>query len=180
MMDAGELGEYIDEHFTSELFRLETLDHYDVSQERDEFAKFLAGDVVEPDDAWPSVIRREVARGLHTYRVHVLRRPLTDYLRYELWGYQANAAAGEHIRILDSTDIPRPSDVPDEDFWLIGEEHGIRMEYDIDGMFVGAHVAGAEDVAMYRRGRDAAWHAGIGLDEYIGVHARELAVYREA
>lgn len=54
---------------------------------------------------WLDVIRDEVSRGLHTYRVHVLRAPLTDYERFEFeWGFVLNEQAGEHIRILDLTE----------------------------------------------------------------------------
>ncbi|WP_187369578.1 DUF6879 family protein [Fodinicola acaciae] len=53
-------------------------------------------------------------------RVHVIRRPLTDYLRFELAAYRYNVAAGEDVRILDVTDRPNPG-LPDQDFWMFDE-----------------------------------------------------------
>jgi hypothetical protein len=47
--------------------------------------------------------------GKRMYRVHVLSRPLTDYLRFELgWGFRRNMAAGEEFFILDTTDRENP------------------------------------------------------------------------
>lgn len=174
MLDERQLGDYIDTHFTDELFRLETLARYDVASERDDFARYLAGEA-GPNMAgkapWLSHIRDEVARGLHTYRVHVVDGPLSDYLRFEFeWGYVHNAAAGEHIRILDLSEQPRPDGLIDEDFWLIGEDRGIRMRYDPEGRFLGAeHVQGA-DADPYRRARAAAWAAAVPFSDYWQAH----------
>ena len=80
MLDEQQLGDYIDRHFASTLFRLETLDRYDVGSNGDDLDRYLAGEP-GPDMArkgpWMDHIRSEVARGLHTYRVHVVRGPLT-------------------------------------------------------------------------------------------------------
>jgi hypothetical protein len=99
VLDEQQLGDYIDRHFTSTLFRLETLDRYEVGSDGDDFARYLT-DGPGPDmtrkGSWLDHIRGEVARGLHTYRVHVVRGPLTGYLRFEFeWGYAYNAAVGE-------------------------------------------------------------------------------------
>jgi hypothetical protein len=177
VLSEQELGHYIDEHFTADLFRLETLSRYDVGSDGGDFARYLAGEP-GPDmtrkGPWMDQIRSEVARGMHTYRVHVVTGPLSDYLRFEFeWGYTHNAAAGEHIRILDLTDPRRPPGVPDlvdEDFWLIEEAHGIRMHYDPEGRFTGAELVDEQTVARYRRARAAAWGAAVPFDEYWQAH----------
>lgn len=178
-MDETELGAFIDRHFTSDLFRLETLPHYDVSGDGDDLAAYLAGEP-GPDMArkgpWLDVIRGEVARGLHTYRVHVVTSPLTPYLRFEFeWGYVHNQAAGEHIRILDLTEQPAPEGLALEDFWLIAGQDGeadrvAQMAYDDAGRFLGAEEAPAADVDRYRQARAAVWTAAIPFDTYWHAH----------
>lgn len=172
MLDEQQLGEYIDRRFTSTLFRLETLDNYDVSSSSEDLENYLNG-LPGPTNKnpWMEVIRGEVARGLHTYRVHVLQSPLTDYLRYECeWGYVYNAAAGEHIRIIDTAEQDKPEVVPYKDFWLIGDEHLLLMHYDPAGVFQGASVGESELLPRYIAAREAAWSAGLDFTEYWRQH----------
>lgn len=178
-MDERELGEFIDQHFTSELFRLETLPHYDVAGDGADLARYLAGQPgpdMDRKGPWLDVIRGEVARGLHTYRVHVVTGPLTPYLRFEFeWGYVLNQEAGEHIRILDLAERPRPEGLVDEDFWLIAgqdgqPDHVARMRYDDAGRFLDAEVVPAADVGRYRQARHAAWQAAVPFSVYWQEH----------
>jgi hypothetical protein len=174
VLDEQQLGDYIDHHFTSTLFRLETLDRYDVSSDGDDLARYLAGEP-GPDMArkgpWMDHIRSEVARGLLTYRVHVVRGPLTGYLRFEFeWGYAYNAAAGEHIRILDLAEEAAPPALVDEDFWLIGDDQAVLMRYDSGGRFLGAEIASAQAVPHYRAAREAAWQAAVPFAAYWDAH----------
>jgi hypothetical protein len=175
-MDERELGEFIDAHFTSELFRLETLDRYHVGSDGDDLARYLAGEP-GPDmsrkGAWMEVIRGEVARGLNTYRVHVVTGPLSDYLRFECeWGYTYNAQAGEHIRILDLAEQPRPDGLVDEDFWLISgpPDRVARMRYDPQGRFLVADAVDDAETDRYRRAREAAWEASVPFAVYWASH----------
>jgi hypothetical protein len=172
MLDEQQLGKYIDAHFTSTLFRLETLDKYDVSGETDDYRRYLSGQPGPMNkQPWMDVIRNEVARGLHTYRVHVVRSPLTDYLRYEFeWGYAYNAEAGEHIRILDTADQCKPDAVIDEDFWLIDNQHALVMHYSPDGAFLGASIAERESVPRYVAASEAAWSAATDFANYWRRH----------
>ncbi len=174
MLDEQQLGDYIDRHFETTLFRLETLDRYDVGSNGSDLDRYLAGED-GPDMArkgpWMDQIRSEVARGLHTYRVHVVRGPLSPYLRFEFeWGYAYNAAAGEHIRILDLAEQPKPAALTAEDFWLIGDGRAVRMHYDPDGKFLGAEVAPRNEVPRYRAARDAAWEAAVPFTDYWAAH----------
>lgn len=170
MLNEQELGAFIDQHFTSTLFHLETRSQYDVSSDNEDFHRYVSGQP-GPTSTWPDTIRDEVARGLHTYRVHVVHAPLTPYLRYECeWGYTANAAAGEHIRIIDTAEQPKPPSIPDEDFWLIDTSHLLLMHYDTEGRFEGASIAPAEQIPAYVAVRDAAWAAGVDFAEYWQSH----------
>lgn len=174
MLDEQELGDYIDRHFTRALFRLETLDLYDVASNGDEYQRYLAGEA-KPDPErkkpWMEHIRGEVARGLHTYRVHVVRSPLNDYLRFECeWGYVYNARAGEHIRILDLAERPRPEALLDEDFWMIDDREVLRMHYDPEGRYVGAEVGAEEVLPRYLAAKKAAWSTGADFYDYWKAH----------
>jgi hypothetical protein len=174
MLDEEQLGSHIDRHFTRTLFRLETLDHYAVDSDGDDFRRYLNGEPgpdLDRKGPWMEHIRDEVARGLHTYRVHVVDGPLTDYLRFEFeWGYAYNSAAGEHIRILDLSEQPRPDGLIDEDFWLIDEEQAIRMHYDSAGRYLGAAVAPSSLAPRYRTARDTAWSVAVPFTDYWHAH----------
>lgn len=126
--------------FQQEAFRLETLSVYAIPNERDNFAAFLAGKP-QPEkhknSSWVATIKGNVQAGKRMYRVHVLARPLTDYLRYELsWGYHRNQAAGEEFFILDVTDKPNPLEGV-QDFWLFDSTTPVSMHYNADGHFLG-------------------------------------------
>ncbi|WP_030024457.1 DUF6879 family protein [Streptomyces monomycini] len=141
--------------FEREAFRLETLDDYSRSGNVDAYQAFLAGENQPADynDAWVSELRSHTSKGKRVYRVHILSRPLTSYLRFELgWGYQKNATGGEEFFILDTTDRPNPLEgLPD--FWLMdGLTPGV-LNYSEDGGFLGADVlppARAEEFRAYR------------------------------
>ncbi len=161
MLDAAQLGDFIRSRFTRHAFRLETLDAYDVGSDGGDVARYLRGEP-EPDPArkspWLARLRAERAAGKLRQRVHVLRSPLSGYLRYECeWGYVPNVAAGEDVRILDLAERPRPSGLDvDHDFWLLDDRDVIRMHYDQDGRFLGGEILDAIAVPRYRAARDAA------------------------
>ncbi|MFF2953762.1 DUF6879 family protein [Kitasatospora sp. NPDC057965] len=123
-----------------EAFRLETLDDYSGSGNFDAYRAFLAGEP-QPQDynaPWLAQVRRNTSAGRRMYRVHVLSRPLTPYLRFELgWGYRKNATAGEEFYILDVTEKPNPlAGAPD--FWMFDESAVVSMAYADGGVFTGA------------------------------------------
>lgn len=72
-------------------------------------------------------------------RVHILTRPLTEYLRYEFAVYRHTVKAGEDVRILDLTRQPDPG-LPSQDFWLFDESAVVRMDYRPDGTQVGREL----------------------------------------
>ncbi|QMU70109.1 DUF6879 family protein [Streptacidiphilus sp. P02-A3a] len=121
--------------FTKEAWRLETLPQYLVPQEADEFSRFKNGEALvhAAEDAWTSQIRRHRAEGRITGRVHVVTRPLSDYLRFEFSRYYRHGAdAGEEIRILDVTHRPNPLE-GFQDFWFFDRSTVVLMNYEPDG-----------------------------------------------
>jgi hypothetical protein len=175
MLDAPQLGELIRSRFTRTAFRLETLDAYDVGDDGGDAARYLAGEP-EPDPerkgAWLARLRAERAAGKARQRVHILRSPLSGYLRYECeWGYLPNVAAGEDVRILDLAErsLPPAADIG-HDFWLLDDQVAVRMHYDQNGMFQGAEVLPDAGLPRYRAARDAALEAAEPFTSYWRRH----------
>lgn len=172
MLDERELGQFIAEHFRRTAFRLEVLDAYAVASDGGDFARYLAGEPA-PDparkSAWLDRLRAEAAAGKTRQWVHVVRSPLSDYLRFEMeWGYLPNLAAGAQVRILDLAERARPDGLIDTDFWLLDDEAALIMHYDAVGHFLGAEEAG--DAGRYRKARDAAWEAACPFADYWRAH----------
>jgi hypothetical protein len=109
-------------------YRLETLQSYGSPDEDAFYAAFLAGERC-PDDAgknwWVmNVITPAVTAGREIGRVHIVREPLSDYMRFELtWAYAPNVAAGDDVRIIPVADgASWPLSLPEGyDYWLIDD-----------------------------------------------------------
>ncbi|MEU3920013.1 DUF6879 family protein [Streptomyces sp. NPDC029004] len=130
------------DNFEREAFRLETLDDYGKSGNVVAYQAFLTGEP-QPEAynaEWVAELQSHVSKGKRVYRVHVLSRPLTPYLRFELgWGYRQNMSGGEEFFILDTTEQSNPLDgVPD--FWLFDSTDTAILGYDEAGAFLGAEV----------------------------------------
>ncbi|MFE6049657.1 DUF6879 family protein [Kitasatospora sp. NPDC056446] len=155
--------------FEREAFRLETLDDYSRSGGVDAYHAFLAGEE-QPEDfksaGWVRTVASARSAGKRMYRVHILSRPLTDYLRFELaWGYHRNMAAGEEFFILDVTGRENP--VPEApDFWLFDDETAASMSYDENGRYLGVEFLEHSRAADYRKFRDAAMAQAVPFPEW--------------
>jgi hypothetical protein len=160
LLDEEGLEEFFGAHFAATAFRLEVRDSYAVDSDQDGPARYLAGEDPPDQGAWLAELRADAAAGKRWQWCRVLRRPLSDYLRYECeWGYAGNVAAGAQVRILDITGQPWPDGVPREEFWLLDDSAVLRMHYDSAGAFTGAEPAPGSELGRYRRARDAAWDA---------------------
>lgn len=164
MLGGEEFGELF-ETFERSAFRLETLSVYDIEDEKEEFAAFLAGKPMPAewsDNPW---VRSMTDLGKTVSRVHVLTSPLSDYLRYELAAYLGNITAGESIGIIDlaQQDV---SGLPDHDFWLFDDSRVYRMHYTPEGQFIGADLLPAEHLPEYRRYRQIAQANAVPFEEY--------------
>ena len=118
-----------------EAWRLETLPVYTMSQEAEKLARFLDGEK-SPDNyesGWMEEVRQWRSEGKRVGRVHIVTRPLSDYLRFEFeYYYRHHVKAGEEIRILDVTDRANP--LPDvQDFWMFDRAKVVLMNYREDG-----------------------------------------------
>ncbi|MGW5767760.1 DUF6879 family protein [Streptomyces longwoodensis] len=133
---AGEEWRAMLRGFQSEAWRLETLPQYLVPQEAKEIEAFRAGKRVDPYDyssPYTEDLKRLRGDGKMKGRVHVLTRPLSEYLRFEFSRYYApHVLAGEDIRILDVTDRENPLQGV-QDFWLFDRATVVLMHYEEDG-----------------------------------------------
>jgi hypothetical protein len=151
----------------SEAFRLETLPVYRVPQEEEAIRRFLAGHPLDPaaTAAWTERVKGYVASGRRVGRVHVITRPLNDYLKFEFAHYRHNVAAGEDVRILDLTDQANPG-LPDQDFWMFDDSLVVLMNYEPNGTQISREVFEG-DVAPYVEWKRIALEVSEPFEEYV-------------
>lgn len=164
----------------AELFRnvrfsarhMENRDRYDVPGEHDEFRRFLAGDWTENDErrersGWERTVRGMIERGGRVERVRVVPEPLTDYLRFELFGCRLNVEFGEDVRYLARTDAVR-FDLPDHDFWVFDAATLVLLRFTADDRPL-AHevVTDPELVARHERWMDIAMTRATPYANYL-------------
>ena len=127
--------------FTSSAVRLETRQVYTTDEEREPLRRFLAGESVPLDwfEPWVGDVSTATGAGREFRRVRVFAEPLPDYLRFELWVCQYNAAVGEDIRYLHA-DRAAALNLPDYDYWLFDDEHLALMYFTDEGTPLGAQL----------------------------------------
>ncbi len=154
--------------FQTSAFRLELRPFYTMPGEADELRRFKAGEKPPADYhyGWLDTMAAAREAGKTVRRVRVVRRPLTDYIRYEFeWGFVYNVAAGEDIRVLDLTDGPRP-ELSDHDFWLFDESTVVKLLYRPDGTQIERELVEHPDLDAYLSWRDAAWQEAVPFRDY--------------
>jgi hypothetical protein len=157
--------------FRETAFRLETRQNYDVNYETVDYRRFLSGmtrDDVAGIGPWVKLVRDGVAADKHFQRVHVVREPLSDYLRFECaWEYRYTVAVGEDVRVIPVSDGDWPEGLPNVDFWLFDDQLRVTMKYAPDGAFLAGEIteeAGA--VASAIQWRAVAVHSSTSFREY--------------
>ncbi|MDL2076618.1 hypothetical protein QNN03_09240 [Streptomyces sp. GXMU-J15] len=142
--------------FRSEAWRLETLPQYLVPQEVGELEDFRAGKRIDPhaySSAYTEDLKRLRGEGKSKGRVHIVSRPLSEYLQFEFSRYYApHVLAGEDVRILDVTDRENP--LPDvRDFWMFDRSKVVLMHYEEDGTQISRELYEGEpaDFIEYQR-----------------------------
>lgn len=150
-----------------EAWRLETLPVYRVPQEKELVRRFLAGEPVtrEATQPWFDRVRGYVADGRSVGRVHIVTRPLSDYLRFEFEYYRHNVEAGEAIRILDVTHGPNYLDGV-QDFWMFDRSQIVLMHYESDGTQISREVYEG-DPEPFREYQRIAITESVPFEEYV-------------
>ncbi|WP_371676860.1 DUF6879 family protein [Streptomyces sp. NBC_01276] len=155
--------------FQQEAWRLETLPQYLMPQEAEEFAAFKAGARIDPESVsneYTDRLARQVTEGRSQGRVHIVTRPLSDYLRFEFSQYYApHALAGEEIRILDVTNRENPLRGI-QDFWLFDRSEVVLMNYYADGRQI-SREAFEGDVSPFIECQRTAVSESVPFEEYV-------------
>lgn len=128
------------DRFGHSAFRLETLDHYSVPDEADEYRRFISGEWLPKStgEEWCQLVGENVQLGRVMERVRVISNPLTSYMKFEIdWRYVYSSAAGERISLLEKSKIPKGLSGID-DYWLFDESVVIWMRYGTNGHFLRA------------------------------------------
>jgi hypothetical protein len=159
--------------FRASAWRLEALPAYGTAESDPAFAAWLERGHLPPlaerpaKQAWMAAVREAVAGGKRLGRVHVLRRPLTPYLAYELATYPENVEAGEDVRIADADEHPELARLS-RDFWLLDDQLALLLDYDPQGRFQAlTPTRDPQVLADCRRQRDLAVARSVPLAEYL-------------
>jgi hypothetical protein len=153
--------------FRTSAFRLETRDLYQVEQERQWFEGFCRGEplpeLTPENDSWLRLVADKTAAGAGMTRVHIVRRPPSQYVQFELALQVSSVAAGEQIHIVERGTHPE-LDRADTDFWLFDDQVVVVVHYDDQGRFIGTEQT--REVAPYCALRDLALTLGEPLRDY--------------
>lgn len=154
--------------FEHSVWRLELHPVYTMPQEEENIRRWRSGERL-PDAHWSPWMERVAGYlkgGRAIGRVHVVRRSLSEYLRFEFeWYYRHHVRAGEDIRILDVTEEANP-ELPDHDFWLFDERRVVKMLYRPDGTQIGRELVENPDIDAYIRWRDMACAGAMPFLDY--------------
>lgn len=148
-----------------DVYRLETLQAYNVPGEEARLAAWRAGvPWPEGETPWQQRIRTLTGRGVRMRRVHLVELPVSEYLRWEITGYQRNAKLGEEIAILQAGQLPVDGPAA-TDYWLIDDRTVVLMHYDSEGRLTGRELYDG-DPTPYATARDEAWSRAQPLDSW--------------
>jgi hypothetical protein len=135
-------------------FRWEAQPAYALGYERENFARFLAGDPVPPPQIewwrpWLDRIAHMTSEGKRVSRVRVTDQPPTSYQRWMIWTGRWNIEAGERISYLPRSIAVRISIPTEYDWWLLDDERLIIMRYTSSGEIGSKHLT--TDAGMIAR-----------------------------
>lgn len=157
-------------------FRLERLRQYRVRPEPADLARQVAAELLchqvvsgldEPGGELAPCLDRVFEK------VHVLRSPLNDYLRFECeWDAEWTARnSDEQVGIIDLAETDDPG-LPEEDFWLFDGQAVVAMHYDQDGRFLSCEQLPAARVPDYVEYRRLALARAVPVQEYWATQPR--------
>ncbi len=154
--------------FQREAWRLETLPEYRVPHEAEEIGAFLAGERIDPhaySNEYTDDLKHLRRKGKSKGRVHIVTRPLSDYLRFEFMYYQPHVWAGEDIRIMDVTGRLNPLEGV-QDFWLFDQSEVVLMNYEADGTQISREVFEG-NVIRFLEYQRIALAESVPFEEYV-------------
>lgn len=161
-------------------WRVEALQHYTVPGDEERQRAFHAGEALPPPGPGKredlALISRLTGEGRTVGRIHVVDRPLSDYVRYELAVYAENVAAGEEVRIADRSLYPELGEIT-KDFTIFDAEAGLDAEvilfdYDDAGLVQGYRITDrAGSIEYCRELLELAYAYSVPLAEFVAATA---------
>ncbi|MGH3661996.1 MAG: DUF6879 family protein [Micromonosporaceae bacterium] len=130
-------------NFTVEAWRLETRDAYAMSYEREDYERFLSGDLlIEPPDMewfkpWLDMITKQTGAGKRVGRVRLLAEPPTDYQRWEMWVGSWNSRAGEELRYMPRARAVELGLPTNQDWWMFDSESIVILRFNDNNELLG-------------------------------------------
>lgn len=180
-MTSEEFDECFD-RFRESAWHLETLQRYIFAGEDDRVRAWREG-LPRPERSvrtspWLRRVAVTTAAGRRWGRVHIVRHPLSEYLRYQMMGKIESAAAGEEIRIADLAADPALATVG-PDFWLFdgdsADAYAVLMHYGQDGRWQGAELTTDPEVLeKCRRDQAVALAHSVQLNVYLAAAGAEV------
>lgn len=158
--------------YERDAWRFEAQPTYTMPREADNIARFLRGEPKPGDHnaRWHERVRGYVASGRRIGRVRVVRRPLTDYQRYQFaWGIPGNIEVGEDIRILDVTDDEYGLPLTGQDWWMFDDARIVHLNFRPDGTQISREMFEGE-LGPYREWRRVAMLHAVPFSEYVKEH----------
>ncbi|MFI9156616.1 DUF6879 family protein [Kitasatospora aureofaciens] len=155
-------------NFETEAWRLETLPTYNVPQEAEELRAFRAGERIDPrmySNEYTDDLKRVRREGKAKGRVHIVTRPLSEYLRYEFMYYLPHVWAGEDVRIMDVTGRTNPL-AGVTDYWMFDKREVVLMNYLPDGTQIDRTVFEG-DVTPFVEYQRIAIAESVPFEEYV-------------
>jgi hypothetical protein len=133
----------------------------------DELRCLLQQDV----DTEGSIWREAKSRGIRFIRIHVLCKPLSDYLLFELEAYKIQSVAGEEIYLVPWESIDASLQVELRDFMLFDRKYALVPSYDQQNKLSGGLVTDEPDqIRRISATAKSLLASGISLDSYISKH----------
>ena len=123
--------------FQKSAFRVETLQKYNVDEEKNDYEYFLKYKKL-PNwfwdwDDWYDVIQQAKMRWAIMQRVHIIQFPISPYISFEIEVYKKSIMAWEEIFYVPSEKCPIKVE---SDFWMFDDATVLKMHYDKDGSFL--------------------------------------------
>ncbi|MFJ1593937.1 DUF6879 family protein [Kitasatospora albolonga] len=155
--------------FEREAWRFEGQPTYTMPREQENISRFLKGESkpLGHNSRWHERVRGYRDAGLRIGRVRVVRRPLTDYQRYQFaWGIPGNIAAGEDIRVLDVTHDDFGLPLTGRDWWMFDDVRIAHLNFRPDGTQINRELYEG-DPAPYREWKRIALARAVPFAEYV-------------
>lgn len=124
--------------FEKYAFRLETLPTYTVESESEDFKYYCATGKIRnnTNNEWINFVQNVVLSGRKVKRLRLVSDELTQYEQFEMQAYTKSIHAGEDVRVARRSDF---MELP-VDFWLFDDRYVYKMNYDLDGTYLGREL----------------------------------------